>query len=117
LSLLILVHLHGIGGLRCSVLLRLGLNLGSLGSLPLFADGLRLLLLLNARCWWSSGRRRLEIHGWHKRLCELLLRDEWMQLGLLWRPALQRIDMKQATNKVDEGNAIVKLCKMYQKEN
>ena len=115
--MLILVHLHGIGGLRCSILLCLGLNLGSLGSLPLFADGLRLLLLLNARCWWSSGSRRLEIHGWHKRLCELLLRDEWMQLGLLWRPALQRVDVKQATNKVDEGNAIVKLCKMCQKEN
>lgn len=108
--MLVLIHLHGIGGLRRSVLLRLGLNLGSLGSLPLLADGLGLLLLLNTGSWGTSRSRSFEVHGRHKWLCELLLRNERMQLGLLWRPTLQWVDVEQTSDKVDESNAVVELC-------
>lgn len=74
LLLLILAHLHRVS--------RLGsrLSLGSLGSLgsPLLANSLCLLLLLHAWRWRFSGRWRLEIHGWNKRLGKFLLCDEWM---------------------------------------
>lgn len=110
LRLLILVHLHSVGGLRCSVLLCLSLDLGSLRSLPLLADGLSLLLLLHTRGRGTSRRRSLEIHGWHKGLCELLLCNEGMQLGLLWRPALQGVYVEQTSDEVNKGNSIVELC-------
>jgi hypothetical protein len=108
--LLVLIHLHGVGRLRRSILLRLGLNLGSLGSLSLLANGLGLLLLLNSRGRGSSRRRSLEVHRWYKGLRKFLLRDKWMQLGLLRRPTLQGVYVEQTSDKVDEGNTVVELC-------
>lgn len=95
---MILVHLHVVRRLRmrlCCAVLR--------GSLSL-------LLLLNARGDSLVERRVLQVHRWHEWSSELLLGDEWVQLGLLRRPSLKGIDSQQAAHKVDERNPVVQFC-------
>ena len=83
-------HLHaGVGRLGG----RLGLHLcGVRGLRTLFAERFGLLLLLNARSGRLAGWVRLGIGRRHERGGKLLLRDEWMKLGLLRRPSLERVD-------------------------
>lgn len=91
-------HVRALGGRVCLRLCCLR---------PLLAKSFGLLLLLG-----SWGRRpvegtRLEVHGRHKRTGKLLLRDERVQLGLLGRPSLERVDCQEATNEIDEGYPVV----------
>lgn len=88
--LAILIHLHGLHG-RGS----LGLHLSCLlGLCLLLAHRLGLLLLLYTGCRRMTAGSSLEIHWWHKRAGELLLCDEGMHLGLLWRPSLKGIQIE-----------------------
>lgn len=102
---MVLVHLHCICGL-CG---RLRLRLCGLCS-PLFTRSLRLLLLLDPRCDGLVQIRIFQIHGRYERLGKLLLRDEGVKFGLLWRPPFEWIDLQQSAHKVNECNPIVQLC-------
>lgn len=105
----VLIHLHSICGLTCGG--SGGLCLRSLCGLcgSLLAESLGLLLLLYTR-WWRLARCIFQIHRRHEWLCELGLCDEWMQLRLLRRPSLERIDIEQSSDKVDECDAVVHFC-------
>lgn len=78
-------------------------------SSPLFAGSFSLLLLLNTGSDGLVWRRIFQVHGRHKRTRELLLSDEGVQLGLLRRPALERVDCEQTPYKVDECYPVVEL--------
>lgn len=97
------VHLHRIGSLSR------GLSMCRLRG-PLLARSFCLLLLLDP---WGNGLiqgRVLQVHGRHERPGELLLCNKRVQLGLLRRPSLERVNGQQATYKVDESYPIVELC-------
>ncbi len=95
----VLIHLHCIRTL-CG-----GLSMGC----SLLTRSFRLLLLLDT--WWDSLVQRsiLQVHWWHEWSSELLLCDEGMQLGLLGRPALERVDGQQTTDEVNESNTVIDL--------
>ena len=100
-SLGVVVHLHVcVCGLSCG----LSLDLGGLGTL--LAEGFGLLLLLDAwrRGFVSSGC--FEIWWGLEGAGQLGLCDEGVLLGLLGRPPLKGIDIQEATDKVDEGDAV-----------
>lgn len=92
----VLIHLHVVRSLRMRRL-----------CCPLLTGGLGLLLLLDTRCDSLVERRVLQVHRRHEGASELLLGDEWVQLGLLRRPSLKRVDRQQPAHEVNECNPVV----------
>lgn len=92
-------------GVRLRLCSRVGLSLSRLGAL--LAKSFRLLLLVCPWCWRSIQGARLKVHRWHKWSSVLLLRNEWVQLRLLWRPPFEGVNAQQASNKIDKGNSVI----------
>lgn len=95
-------HVHaGVGGLlRLRRLLLLG---------TLFGESFGLLLLLDA--WgWGAGGGDFEVHLWLEGAGELLLGDEGVRTGLLWRPAFERVDVQEAVDEVNECFTVGHFC-------
>jgi len=47
------------------------------------------------------------MHLWLEGASELLLGDERMSACLLWCPSLQRVDVQETMDKVNEGDSVV----------
>jgi hypothetical protein len=75
----------------------------------LLAQRFGLYLLLGAWGWGPVEGARLEVHGRHELAGVFLLCYKRVQLRLLWRPPLERIDSQQAADEVDEGDAVIHL--------
>ena len=91
----------------CRLHLRLHLRLLGLSDLSsLSASLLCLLLLLNPRRRRLVDGARFEVRRRGEWSGILMLCDEWMESGLLWRPALEWIDVQQSLYEIDEGFAM-----------
>ena len=77
----------------------------------LLTSSLSLLLLLDAGSNSLVERRVLQVHRRYEWTRELLLGDEGVQLGLLGRPSLKRVDRKKTPDKVNECNPVVQFCR------
>lgn len=82
------------------------------GLCPLLAQCFSLLLLLGAWRRRPIQRARLQIHGRHERTSELLLGDEWVELGLLRGPTFQRVDVEKTPNEIDKGDSVIHFYKL-----
>jgi hypothetical protein len=99
------VHACGVCSASCLLGLLLLLRLGSL-----LRQSFGLLLLLDTRR--RRARRSLQVHLRLERTCILLLRNERVCTSLLRRPTLERVDVEQTMDEVDECFSVGHFCFM-----